>query len=69
MPRMSGIGLFGVFLLIGFALFLLNIATSVWAYLDAKKLGKSNEYALLLLIGTLIFPVAGLIVYLLIRRA
>lgn len=67
--EMSGFGLFGAFLLIGFALFLLNIATSVWAYLDAKKLGKSNEYALLLLIGTLIFPVAGLIVYLSVRRA
>ncbi|QNK59494.1 hypothetical protein [Paenibacillus sp. PAMC21692] len=66
---MSGFGLFGIFLMFGFFLFLVNIATSVWAYLDAKKLGKSNEYALLLLIGTLIFPVAGLIVYLIIRRA
>lgn len=66
---MLGVGLFGVFLFIGFALFLLNIATSVWAYLDAKRMGKSNEYAVLLLIGTLIFPIAGLIVYLLIRRA
>ena len=65
---MVGFGIFGVFLLVGFFLFLLNIATSVWAYSDAKKLGKSNEYALLLLVGTLIFPVAGLIVYLLIRK-
>lgn len=66
---MSGFGIMGIFmLLVLFALFILNIITSVWAYQDAKRMGRSNEYALLLLIGTLFFPVAGIIVYLIIRR-
>lgn len=55
-------------LLIMFMLFLLNIATSVWAYRDAKRMGKNNEYALLVLIGTIVFPVVGFIIYLIIRR-
>ncbi|MFD0960565.1 hypothetical protein [Paenibacillus chungangensis] len=60
---------FGVILVfIFFALFLLNIATSVWAYRDAKRMGKSSEFAILVLIGTLIFPIVGLIVYVLIRK-
>ncbi|WP_168118872.1 hypothetical protein [Paenibacillus sp. HB172176] len=57
------------FLFILLILFLLNIVTSIWAYNDAKRLGKSNEYALLILLGTLFFPVMGLIVYIVIRRA
>lgn len=46
----------------------LNILTSIWAYRDARKRGKSNEYALLVLIGTLLFPVMGLIVYFIMRK-
>lgn len=66
---MSGFGILGLLmLLIMFMLFLLNIATSVWAYRDAKQMGKSNEYALLVLIGTIVFPVVGFIIYLIIRR-
>ncbi|RJE82609.1 hypothetical protein D3P07_26510 [Paenibacillus sp. 1011MAR3C5] len=66
---MSGFGILGLLmLLIMFMLFLLNIATSVWAYRDAKRLGKSNEYALLVLVGTIIFPVVGLIIYWVIRK-
>ncbi|MEJ8546099.1 PLDc N-terminal domain-containing protein [Brevibacillus borstelensis] len=49
-------------------LYALNIVTSIWAYRDARKRGKSSEYALLVLIGTLMFPVMGLIVYFIIRN-
>nr|WP_081590254.1 PLDc N-terminal domain-containing protein [Brevibacillus massiliensis] len=45
-----------------------NIVTSIWAYRDALRNGRSKEYALIVLFGTLIFPVMGLIVYLVIRR-
>ncbi|REK71646.1 PLDc N-terminal domain-containing protein [Paenibacillus paeoniae] len=66
---MASVGIFGLLmLLIMFTLFILNIATSVWAYRDAKRLGRSNEYALLILIGTIVFPVIGLIIYLIIRK-
>ncbi|WP_026690871.1 PLD nuclease N-terminal domain-containing protein [Alteribacter aurantiacus] len=49
-------------------LFILNIMTSIWAYRDAIRNGKSKEYSLLVLLATLFFPIAGLIVYLIIRR-
>ncbi|MFC5713255.1 PLDc N-terminal domain-containing protein [Thalassorhabdus alkalitolerans] len=60
---------FLVFLFFTVGVFLLNILTSVWAYRDAVRKGNSKEYALLVLIGTLFFPVIGLLVYLLIRNA
>lgn len=57
------------FLLFGsFLLLVLNIITSVWAYRDAIRLGNSKEYAVVVLIGTLFFPVVGLIVYIIIRK-
>ena len=46
----------------------LNIVTSVWAYRDSLRNGNSKEYSLIILIGTLIFPVLGLIVYFIIRN-
>lgn len=55
------------FLLVGLLGLILNIATSIWAYNDAKRKGNSKEYALIVLIGTLFFPIIGLIVYLIIR--
>ncbi|UFJ41370.1 PLDc N-terminal domain-containing protein [Brevibacillus humidisoli] len=55
-------------LLIILFLYLLNIITSIWAYRDARRRGNSKEYALIVLVGTLIFPIAGLIVYLVIRN-
>lgn len=58
--------LFVLFFIVG--LFVLNIVTSIWAYRDALNKGRSKEYALIVLIGTLIFPVMGLIVYLIIRN-
>ncbi|WP_181348998.1 PLDc N-terminal domain-containing protein [Thalassobacillus sp. CUG 92003] len=57
-----------IFLLGGFILFLLNIITSIWAYRDAKRSGKSPEYALIVLIATIVFPIVGLIVYIIIRN-
>ncbi|GEM_PF-1278745 len=57
-----------VFLLFGLALLVLNIVTSIWAYRDALRKGKSREYAIIVLIATLVFPIVGLIVYLIIRN-
>ncbi|WP_407933978.1 PLDc N-terminal domain-containing protein [Aquibacillus rhizosphaerae] len=51
-----------------FGLFVLNIMTSVWSYRDALRNGNSKEYAIIVLIGTLFFPIIGLIVYLVIRN-
>ncbi|WP_018923358.1 PLDc N-terminal domain-containing protein [Salsuginibacillus kocurii] len=55
-------------LLIFLLLFILNIITSIWAYKDSIRRGNSKEYALLILLGTLFFPILGLIIYLLIRN-
>ncbi|WP_091663967.1 PLDc N-terminal domain-containing protein [Alteribacillus iranensis] len=55
-----------LFFIVG--LFLLNIITSIWAYRDSINKGNSKEYALLILLGTLFFPVLGLIIYLIIRN-
>lgn len=60
--------IFLFFALFAFLLFVLNIVTSVWAYRDSLSKGQSKEYALVVLIGTLFFPVVGLIVYLIIRN-
>ncbi|MRH41869.1 hypothetical protein GH741_04175 [Aquibacillus halophilus] len=58
-----GFGLFFVLVLL-----LLNILTSVWSYRDALRKGNSKEYAVIVLIGTIFFPIIGLIVYLIIRN-
>lgn len=55
-------------LLIGFLLFIIHIMICIWGYRDARRLGRSPEFALLILLGLLFFPVVGLILYLLIRR-
>ncbi|GIQ67858.1 hypothetical protein DUZ99_03055 [Xylanibacillus composti] len=60
--------IFIFFLLLVAALFILNIVTSVWAYRDSLRKGKSKEYAIIVLVATLIFPILGLIVYLVIRN-
>ncbi|PZD94228.1 hypothetical protein DNH61_19235 [Paenibacillus sambharensis] len=49
-------------------LYLLNIITSIWAYRDARSRGRNREFCLLVLIGTLVFPVLGLIIYLIVRN-
>lgn len=64
--EMGIIFLFTIFFIFG--LLILNIVTSVWAYRDALEKGNSKEYAVVVLIGTLFFPIIGLIVYLIIRN-
>lgn len=57
---------FMMLFILGF--FIFNIVTSIWAYRDAKQRGRSNEFALLVLIATLFFPIIGLIIYFVIRN-
>jgi type IV secretory pathway TrbL component len=57
-----------LFLLISIVLLVIHIALVVWAYRDCVSRGKSQEFALITLIGLMFFPVLGLIVYLLIRN-
>nr|WP_205699952.1 PLDc N-terminal domain-containing protein [Cohnella luojiensis] len=49
-------------------LFIIHIAVCVWAYRDSRNKGRSQEFALIVLIGLLFFPLMGLIIYLLIRN-
>ncbi|RAV18867.1 PLDc N-terminal domain-containing protein [Paenibacillus contaminans] len=51
-----------------FFFFVLHIALCVWGYRDSIRRGRSNEYAIIVLVGLLFFPVVGLIVYLIIRN-
>lgn len=57
-----------IFLMFGLALLLINIFTSVWAYRDSQKKGKGQSFSLVVLLGTLFFPIVGLIVYVIIRN-
>ncbi|OLO28199.1 hypothetical protein BTR23_18135 [Alkalihalophilus pseudofirmus] len=65
---MDIIAAFGFILIFIIGIFLLNIFTSIWAYRDAISKGNSKEYSIIVLIGTLFFPVLGLIVYFIIRN-
>ncbi|QTM99255.1 hypothetical protein ERJ70_08035 [Sediminibacillus dalangtanensis] len=49
-------------------LLFLNIFTSIWAYKDAVSKGRTSVFALIVLFGTLFFPILGLIVYVFIRN-
>ncbi|MGJ9385178.1 hypothetical protein CR203_16425 [Salipaludibacillus neizhouensis] len=60
--------IFILIFLFGFGIFLINIFTSVWAYKDSVRKGNSKEFSLIILIGTLFFPIIGLIIYLIIRN-
>lgn len=60
--------LIGFFFLLSIVLFVIHIAICVWGYRDAIRKGKSQEFALIVLLGLLFFPVMGFIVYLLIRN-
>ncbi|RKN75027.1 PLDc N-terminal domain-containing protein [Paenibacillus ginsengarvi] len=55
-------------LFISLLLLVLHILVCVWAYRDCISRGRSSEYAIVVLVALLFFPVAGLIVYLLIRN-
>lgn len=64
-----GVGIIGIAtLLLGLFFFLLHIAVCVWGYNDARRKGRSPEFAILVVLGLLFFPVVGLIIYLLIRN-
>jgi CDP-diglyceride synthetase len=54
-------------LLFAVILFVLHIILCVWAYRDCMERNRSQEYALIVLLLLFFFPIAGLIVYLLIR--
>ncbi|WP_248925160.1 PLDc N-terminal domain-containing protein [Paenibacillus hamazuiensis] len=57
-----------ILFLFSIALFVAHILCCLWAYRDCKRRGKSSEYALLVLLAILFFPLAGLIVYMVIRN-
>ncbi|RAV21561.1 PLDc N-terminal domain-containing protein [Paenibacillus contaminans] len=61
------ISLFGVLFFLLF-FFVLHIALCVWGYRDSIRRGKSSEFAIIVLVGLLFFPIVGLIVYLIIRN-
>ncbi|MCE7792249.1 DUF4281 domain-containing protein [Salipaludibacillus sp. CUR1] len=61
-------GFLMLILLFGLGVFLLNIFTSIWAYRDSLRKGNSKEFSIVVLIGTLFFPVIGLLIYLIIRH-
>jgi uncharacterized membrane protein YhaH (DUF805 family) len=64
-----GVGVIGILtLLLGLFFFFLHIAVCVWGYNDARRKGRSPEFAILVVLGLLFFPVVGLIIYLLIRN-
>jgi len=66
---MSGFGIFIIFPLIFILVtFVLHIAVCVWSYRDAIRKGRSQEFALIVLVALLFFPVIGFIIYLLIRN-
>lgn len=63
------LSVFGIFFgLLFLVFFILHIVLCVWAYRDSLKRGRSTEYALIALLAILIFPVMGLIIYLIIRN-
>ncbi|MED4750423.1 PLDc N-terminal domain-containing protein [Brevibacillus choshinensis] len=47
---------------------ILNILISIWAYRDARRRGNSKEFALIVLVALLLFPIIGLVIYLVIRK-
>ncbi|TDF97072.1 PLDc N-terminal domain-containing protein [Paenibacillus piri] len=61
-------GMIIVVFVLSVLLFLLHIVLCVWAYRDCLQRGKSQEFALIVLVGMLFFPVMGLIIYLIIRN-
>lgn len=61
-------GIIFIVLFIIVSVFIINILTSIWAYRDSLRKGNSKEFTIIVLIGTLFFPVIGLIIYLIIRN-
>ncbi|MDR6885449.1 PLDc N-terminal domain-containing protein [Bacillus sp. 3255] len=63
-----GSGLIILFFVISLLLFAAHIVLCVWAYRDCIRRRKSTEFAILILLTMLFFPILGLIVYLIIRN-
>jgi hypothetical protein len=61
-------GLITALIVFALLLFLLHIVICIWSYRDCLRRGKSQEYAVIVLLGLLFFPIIGLIVYLVIRN-
>ena len=59
---------FGIILFIALGFFVLHIAVAVWIYRDAIQYGRTQEFALILLVAALMFPVMGPVVYWIIRK-
>jgi hypothetical protein len=63
-----GSGIIFIILFLSLAFLVFNIVSSIWAYRDAKQKGYSSEFAAVILIATLFFPIIGLVIYLVIRN-
>jgi uncharacterized membrane protein YhaH (DUF805 family) len=61
-------GIIAFFFLLSVIFFIIHITICVWAYRDARRRGRSPEFALIVLVALFFFPILGLIVYLLIRN-
>ncbi len=69
MSAAIGVPFFVIFIfIIIFGGLILNVITSIWAYRDSLARGNTKEYSLIVLVGTLFFPIIGIIVYLVIRN-
>lgn len=58
----------GLFSFFGFLQIVLQVVLSTWAYRDARRRGNSKEFAVIVMVGVLVVPVAGAIVYFFIRE-
>ena len=65
---MRSIAIFSFVIIFILLILVFNVFTSIWAYRDALRKGNSKEYSVIILLATLIFPVIGLIIYLIIRN-
>lgn len=60
-----GVGMIGLWWIIQLVV---QILLSTWAYRDARRRGNSKEFAIIAMVGVLVVPIAGAIVYYLIRE-
>ncbi len=60
-----GVGMIGLWWIIQM---LVQVLLSTWAYRDARRRGNSKEFAVIVMVGVLVVPLVGAIVYYLIRE-
>lgn len=66
---MEYFSLFGIiYPFIALFLFILHIVSCIWAYRDALSKGRSQEFAIIVLLAILFFPILGIIIYVVIRN-